>query len=105
MLYTVRITDGHCYQDVEIATDKGIDDACEQAMTMLEAPDYAYAWEHFESDGKPDYVDSVSNGEDYPLDVPVAYRQRTERVLLTEIEFLKAENERLKEKLFKALVR
>ena len=32
MIFTVRVTDGHCFRDVEIETDKGVEEACLLAM-------------------------------------------------------------------------
>jgi hypothetical protein len=32
MRYSVRVTDGHCYRDLEIETDKGVEEACSLAM-------------------------------------------------------------------------
>jgi hypothetical protein len=32
MKYIVRVTDGHCFRDIEIATDNGVEEACSLAM-------------------------------------------------------------------------
>jgi hypothetical protein len=32
MKYTVRVTDGHCFRDIEVQTDKGVEEACSLAM-------------------------------------------------------------------------
>ena len=97
MKYIVRVTDGHCFCDIEIETDQGVEEACSLAMdraTEIERIGDVCCWEAFESSGQADYVDSVST-EDTPIDVPVGYRCRTERDLLQEIAELKAEINRL----------
>jgi hypothetical protein len=96
MKFTVRVTDGHCFRDMEIETDKGVVEACSLAMdraTELERD--VCCWEAFESSGQAEYVDSVST-EDDRLEVPVEYRCWTERKLLQEIAELKAEISRLR---------
>jgi hypothetical protein len=98
MIYTVRLTDGHSFCDIEIETNKGIEEACSLAMdraTEIERAGDARCWEAFESSGQAEYVDSVSIG-DNRLDVPVEYRCRTERALPQEIAELKAEISRLR---------
>ena len=98
MRYTVRVTDGHCFRDIEIETDKGVEEACLLAMGRAKEIDRAgdvCCWEAFESSGQAEYVDSVSN-EDNRLDVPVEYRCWTERNLLREIAELRAEIDRLR---------
>jgi hypothetical protein len=98
MKFTVRVTDGHCFRDVEIETDKGLEEACslalERAKEIERAGDVCCS-EPFESSGHAEYVDSVSIG-DNRLDVPVEYRCWTERALLQEIAELKAEISRLR---------
>jgi hypothetical protein len=98
MKYTVRVTDGHCFRDIEVQTDKGVEEACSLAMDRaaeIERSGNVCCWEAFESSGRAEYVDSVSIGDDR-LDVPVEYRCRTERSLLQEIAELKAEISRLR---------
>jgi hypothetical protein len=98
MIYTVRLTDGHSFCDIEIETNKGIEEACSLAMdraTEFERAGDVCCWEAFESSGQAEYVDSVST-EDDRLDVPVEYRCWTERKLLQEIAKLKAEINRLR---------
>jgi hypothetical protein len=98
MIYTVRLTDGHSFCDIEIETNKGIEEACSLAMdraTEFERAGDVCCWEAFESSGQAEYVDSVST-EDSQLDVPVEYRCRTERSLLQEIAELKAEIDRFR---------
>jgi hypothetical protein len=97
MKYTVRVTDGHCFRDIEVETDKGVDEACSLAMQWageIERKGDVCCWEAFASSGEAEYVDSLST-EDNPLDVPVEYRCCTERHLLQEIAELKAEINRL----------
>jgi hypothetical protein len=101
MKYTVRVTDGHCFRDIEIETNKGIVEACSLAMdraTEIERAGDVCCWEAFESSGQAEYVDSVSIG-DNRLDVPFEYRCWTERKLLQEIAELKAKINRLNEHL------
>jgi hypothetical protein len=98
MKYTVRVTDGHCFRDIEVQTDKGVEEACSLAMdraTEIERSGDVCCREAFESGGQAEYVDSVST-EDDRLDVPVEYRCWTERSLLQEIAELKAEISRLR---------
>jgi hypothetical protein len=98
MKYTVRITDGRCFCDIEVQTDKGVEEACSLAMERakeIERTGDLCCWEPFESGGQAEYVDSVST-EDSQLDVPVKYCCRTERSLLQEIADLKAEISRLR---------
>jgi hypothetical protein len=98
MKYTVRVTDGHCFRDIDIETDKGLEEACSLAMNRakeIERTGDACCWEAFESSGRAEYVDSVST-ENNRLDVPVEYRCWTERNLLHEIAELKAEIDRLR---------
>jgi hypothetical protein len=98
MIFTVRVTDGGCFCNIEIETDKGVEEACSLAMDRATEIDRAgdlCCWEPFESSGQAEYVDSVST-EDSQLDVPVEYRCRTERSLLQEIAELKAEINRLR---------
>jgi hypothetical protein len=93
MIFTVRVTDGRCFCDIEIETDKGVEEACSLAMdraTDIERTGDVCCWEPFESSGQAEYVDSLST-EDSQLDVPVEYRCRTERGFLQEIAELKAE--------------
>jgi hypothetical protein len=97
MIYTVRVTDGPCFCDIKVETDKGVEEACSLAMaraTEIERAGDVSCWEAFESSGQAEYVDSVSIADDR-LDVPVEYRCRTERSLLQEIAELKAEISRL----------
>jgi hypothetical protein len=98
MKYTVRVTDGHCYRDLEIETDKGVEEACSLAMDRAaeieRSGDVCY-WEAFESTGQAEYVDSVLT-ENHQLDVPIEYRCPTEGDLLQEIAELKAEIKRLR---------
>jgi hypothetical protein len=98
MIFTVRVTDGHSFCDIEVQTDKGVEEACSLAMdraTEIERAGDVSCWEAFESSGQSEYVDSVSIG-DNRLDVPVEYRCWTERKLLQEIAKLKAEISRLR---------
>ena len=98
MKYTVRVTDGHCFRDIEVETDKGAEEACSLAMGRakeIERTGDVCCWEAFESSGQAEYVDSVST-EDTPLEVPVEYRRGTEHSLLQEIAELKAEIDRLR---------
>jgi hypothetical protein len=98
MRYSVRVTDGHCYRDLEIETDKGVKEACSLAIdraTEIERAGDVCCWEVFESSGQAEYVDCVSV-EDILLDVPIEYRPQAERDLLQEIAELKAEINRLK---------
>ena len=97
MIFTVRVTDGHSFCDIEVQTDKGVEEACSLAMdraTEIERSGDVCCREAFESSGQAEYVDSVSIADDR-LDVPVEYRCRTERSLLQEIAELKAEISRL----------
>jgi hypothetical protein len=97
MRYCVRVTDGHCFRDIEIETDKGVEEACSRAMkraSEIERTGEVGCRGSFESSGRAEYVDSVSS-EDSLLDVPVEYRCWTERDLLQEIAELKAEIKRL----------
>jgi len=99
MIFTVRVTDGHSFCDIEIDTNKGLEGACSLAMERAKETERTgdlCCWEPFESSGQAEYVDSVST-EDSQLDVPVEYRCRTERSLLQEIAELKAEINRLRE--------
>ena len=96
MKYTVRVTDGHCFRDIEVQTDKGVEEACSLAMERAKETERDLCcWEPFESSGQAEYVDSVSIG-DSRLDVPFEYRCWTERKLLQEIAELKAEISRLR---------
>jgi hypothetical protein len=98
MKYTVRVTDGYCFRDIVIETNKGIVEACSLAMDRAIEFDRAgdvCCWEAFERSGQAEYVDSVSI-EDNWLDVPVEYRCCTERKLLQEIAELNAEIDRLR---------
>jgi hypothetical protein len=100
MKYTVRVTDGHCFRDIEVQTDKGVEEACSLAMdraTEVEQSGDVCCREAFESSGQAEYVDSVST-EDDRLDVPVEYRHWTERRLVQEIADLRAEIDRLRER-------
>ena len=100
MKYTVRVTDGHCFRDIEVQTDKGVEEACSLAMaraTEIERAGDVSCWEAFESSGQAEYVDSVST-EDDRLDVPVEYRCWTERRFVQEIADLRAEIDRLRER-------
>ena len=88
MRYCVRVTDGHCFRDIEIETDKSVEEACSRAMeraSEIERTGEVCCWEAFESSGQAEYVDSVST-EDSLLDVPVKYRSWTERDLLQGAE-------------------
>jgi hypothetical protein len=98
MIFTVRVTDGHSFYDIEIDTNKGLEEACSLAMERakeIELTGDLCCWEPFESSGQAEYVDSVSIG-DNRLDVPVEHRCWTERKLLQEIAELKAEINRLR---------
>src|SRR3982074_3357360 len=98
MIYTVRVTDGRCFCDIKVETDKGVEEACSLAMaraTEIERAGDVSCWEGFESSGQAEYVDSVSIADDR-LDVPVEHRCWTERKLLQEIAELKAEINRLR---------
>src|SRR6516164_7660027 len=98
MKYIVCVTDGHRFRDIEIETDKGVEDACSLAMERageIDRTGDVCCWKAFESSGQAEYVDSVSS-EDSLLDVPVEYRCWTERDLLQEIAELKAEINRLR---------
>ena len=98
MIFTVRVTDGRCFCDIEIETNKGVEEACSLAMdraTRIDRAGDVCCWEAFESSGQAEYVDSVST-EDSQLDVPFEYRCWTERKLLQEIAELKAEIDRLR---------
>jgi hypothetical protein len=100
MKYTVRVTDGRCFCDIEVQTDKGVEEACSLAMdraTEIERSGDVCCREAFESSGQAEYVDSVST-EDDRLDVPVEYRYWTERRLVQEIADLRAEIDRLRER-------
>jgi hypothetical protein len=100
MKYTVRVTDGRCFCDIEVETDKGVKEACSLAMdraTDIERTGDVCCWEPFESSGQAEYVDSLST-EDNRLDVPVEYRYWTERRLVQEIADLRAEIDRLRER-------
>ena len=97
MKYIVCVTDGHRFRDIEIETDKGVEEACSLAMERageIDRTGDVCCWKAFESSGQAEYVDSVSS-EDSLLDVPVEYRCWTERDLLEEIAELKAEIMRL----------
>jgi hypothetical protein len=97
MIFTVRVTDGHSFCDIEIETNKGLEVACSLAMERakeIKRTGDLCCWEPFESSGQAEYVDSVSIG-DNRLDVPVEHRCWTERKLLQEIAELKAEINRL----------
>jgi hypothetical protein len=97
MIFTMRVTDGRCFCDIEIETDKGVEEACSLAMapaTEIERAGDVSCWEAFESSGQAEYLDSLST-EDNRLDVPLEYRCRTERDLLQEVAELKAEIRRL----------
>ena len=51
MRYSVRVTDGHCYRDLEIETDMGVEEACSLAMdraTEIERSGDVCYWEAFE---------------------------------------------------------
>jgi hypothetical protein len=92
-------TDGHCFRDIEVETDKGAEEACSLAMeraSEIERTGDVCCWEAFESSGQAEYVDSVSTG-DTALDVPIEYRCGTERSLLQEFAELKAELKRLRD--------
>jgi hypothetical protein len=96
MKHMVRVTDGHCFRDIEIAT-VGIEEACSLAMdraSEIEQAGEVCCWEAFESSGRAEYVDCIS-ADDNLLDVPIVYRSHTERDLLQEIAELKAEIKRL----------
>lgn len=98
MKYTVRVTDGHCYRDIAVETDKGAKEACSLAMdraTEIERTGDFCCLEAFESSGLAEYVDSIS-AKDNRLDVPVEYRCWTERNLLHENAELRAEINRLR---------
>jgi hypothetical protein len=98
MKYTVRVTDGHYFRDIEIETDKGVEEACSLAVDRakeIERTGDVCCWEAFESSGQAEYVDSVSTG-DFQLDVPIEYRCCSERSLLHEISELKVEINRLR---------
>jgi hypothetical protein len=98
MIFTVRVTDRRCFCDIEIETDKGVEEACSLAMdraTEIDRAGDVCCWEAFESSGQAEHVDSVSIG-DNRLDVPFEYRCWTERKLLQEIAELKAEISRLR---------
>jgi uncharacterized protein YciU (UPF0263 family) len=98
MKYRVRVTDGHCFRDIEVQTDKGVEEACSLAMdraTEIERSGDVCYREAFENSGQAEYVDSVSIADDR-LDVPVEYRFWTERKLLQEIAELNAEINRLR---------
>src|ERR1700737_2762192 len=98
MKYPVRVTDGHCFRDIEIETDKGVEEACSLAMdraTEIDRAGDVCCWEAFESSGQAEYVDSVST-EDDRLDVPVEYRCWTERKLLQKIAELNVQINRLR---------
>jgi hypothetical protein len=97
MIFTVRVTDGHSFCDIEIDTNKGPEEACSLAMERAKEIERTgdLCWEPFESSGQAEYVDSVST-EDSQLDVPVEYRCWTDRKLLQEIAELKAEINRLR---------
>jgi hypothetical protein len=87
MIFTMRVTDGRCFCDIEIETDKGVEEACSLAMapaTEIERAGDVSCWEAFESSGQAEY-----------FDVPLEYRCRTERDLLQEVAELKAEIRRL----------
>ena len=59
MKYTVRVTDGHCFRDIEVATDNGVEEACSLAMdwaTEIEQAGDRCCWEAFESSGRAEYV-------------------------------------------------
>jgi hypothetical protein len=94
MKYIVCVTDGHHFRDIEIETDKGVEEACSLAMERATETQQWEIVETFESTGQAEYVDSVST-EDHQLDVPIEYRCPTERDLLQEIAELKAEIKRL----------
>ena len=97
MKYIVCVTDGHRFRDIEIETDKGVEEACSLAMERageIDRTGDVCCWKAFESSGQAEYVDSVSS-EDSLLDVPAEYRCWTERDLLEEIAELKAEIMRL----------
>jgi hypothetical protein len=90
--------DGHCFRNIEIETETGVEEACLLAMERAKEVDRVgdvCCWEAFESSGQAEYVDSISN-EDSRLDVPVEYRCWTERNLLQQITELKAEIDRLR---------
>ena len=56
-------TDGHCFRDIEIETDKGIEEACSRAMeraSEIERTGDVCCWEVFESSGLAEYVDSAT---------------------------------------------
>ena len=98
MIFTVRVTDGHSFCDIEIDTNKGLEEACSLAMdraTEIDRAGDVCCWEAFESSGQAEHVDSVSIG-DNRFDVPFEYRCWTERKLLQEIAELKAEINRLR---------
>jgi hypothetical protein len=98
MRYIVRVTDGHCFRDIKIETNNGIEEACLLAMQRakeIERAGEVCCWVAFESSGEAEYVDSVST-EENRLDVPLEYRCWTERSLLEEIAKLKAEIDRLR---------
>jgi hypothetical protein len=98
MKYMVRVTDGHCFRDIVIETDKGVEEACSLAMDRaaeIEREGGVCCWEPFESSGQAEYVDGLST-EDNWLEVPVEFRCWTERKLLQEIAELKAEISRLR---------
>src|SRR3979490_1135816 len=97
MIFTVRVTDGRCFCDIEVETDKGVKEACSLAMDRaadLERTGDVCCWEPFESSAQAYYVDSLST-EDNWLDVPFESRCCTERNLLKEIVELRAEIDRL----------
>jgi hypothetical protein len=98
MKYMVRVTDGHCFCDIKIETDNGVEEACSLAMdraTGIEQAGDRCCWEAFESSGRAEYVDCIS-ADDNLLDVPIVYRSHTERDLLQEIAELRAEINRLR---------
>jgi hypothetical protein len=98
MKYMVRVTDGHYFRDIEIATDKGVEEACSLAMdraNQIEQAGDRCCWEAFESSGRAEHVDCIST-DDNLLDVPIVYRSHTERDLLQEIAELRAESNRLR---------
>jgi hypothetical protein len=53
MKYTVRVTDGHCFRDIDIETDNGVQEACSLAMgraTEIERAGNVCCWEHLHCD-------------------------------------------------------
>ena len=61
MIFTVNVTDGHSFCDIEIDTNKGLEGACSLAMERAKETERTgdlCCWEPFESSGQAVYVDS-----------------------------------------------